>query len=366
MDTFAYNLRRFAHTVDYVDDAVVREIRTVLETYLYNALKAERVDIMRETTVDDAPGLAAEWSSESSTHQIRDTNGAYTCQMAQAYDCDTPLWVIAPDHGPLGEADKCVDQWSEVTDLPAYKTRNAGLRARTSVTLPLRVGAQKVGALCVESEEARDITPVAKQELELAVEALTILYLSYQATTKSREQRDRAMKELQQIIPEDPGWGVPHVFVASSSQADARVVETLVEALGREEFRGSFTSNHWQTNEQPGPVPQHIVQDIRKAKFGICYLSEPAEGDGEVEYRDNLNVLFEAGMFHALREATESEGWIPVRERNSPPPIFDIQSERHILVPRTEDGSLDRPELEETLCGHIRQLVGDRDQGRLS
>lgn len=57
---------------------------------------------------------------------------------------------------------------------------------------------------------------------------------------------------------------------------------------------------------------------------------------------DNPNVIFEAGMLHALINSPDAppSGWIPVREEDSPAAPFDFAAERIEKVPRTR-GELD-------------------------
>jgi hypothetical protein len=49
----------------------------------------------------------------------------------------------------------------------------------------------------------------------------------------------------------------------------------------------------------------HIARESSRSRFGICYLSDPAENAARSRhaFRDNVNVAFEAGMLHALTSA---------------------------------------------------------------
>lgn len=369
MDSFGYVLRRFARAVDIVDDDVIHEVGTLLQDYVQKALAVEYLEIMREMMVGGEAGLGTLWSSDHGGPQhawpIRNADGACTCQAAYAFDTGTPVWVVPADHTVLDQAQTYADLWSDSTDLPAYHLPVDGLAAKTSIILPLQIGTRRIGALCMDATEPVEITPVARQELQLAAEAVAILCWNYEATRNSRASKKTALGELQQVLPESPQLTKPHVFVASSCQADTAVDEAITAVLERDEFRDRLTANHWQENQQPGSLHEQMFEDIRKAQFGICYLSEPdgAEPDaveGErPRYRDNPNVLFEAGMLHGLRRVGHASGWIPVREEDAPPPPFDVAAENHIVVPRHEDGSLDRAKFEEQLSGYVRELIGD-------
>jgi hypothetical protein len=62
-------------------------------------------------------------------------------------------------------------------------------------------------------------------------------------------------------------------------------------------------------------------------------------------------VIFEAGMLHALTNSPESEPslWIPIREKDSPPPPFDFSTQRITYVPRKASGELNEGRLREEL-----------------
>lgn len=355
--SFGHDLRRFARAADDVDGDVIREVRGLVEDYVNRGLAAQHVEIMREAPVDDGRGLAVQGETGpnmSPSFSLRNANGNYTCQVARAYDCGQPLWVLDPYRGPLDEASSYADQWSQAADLPAYSPPVEDLHAKTSIMLPLRNGAEKIGVMCLDSVEAVELTSAATAELRLVAEALAVLYCNYDATANARTLRRTAIGELQQLIPESPQLTMPHVFVSSSSRAEGAVVDAIKSALDRDEFDGKFTWEHWMDNNEAGPVASALLEDIRRAKFGICYMSEPDEDGAETRYRDNLNVLFEAGMFHVLGEGG---AWIPVREQDAPSPPFNLHDLNTVFVPRNEDGGLDAPEFEEKLSNFVRELI---------
>lgn len=375
MDNYSFGrvLRRFAFAVDVVDDDVLEQVGSAVGRYVHDELKVEHFEVLREQTVGGEPGLGTLWSSDHGpgvAWPIRNGDDTYTAQVARAYDSGTPLWVVAPDKRPLDEVERYTDLWSDATDLPEYHEPIDNLKAKTSITIPLQHGSRKVGALCLDSSLYLEITPVARTELKLAAEAIATLYANYEATRGARECTRTAIGELQQVLAEAPFRQLtrPHVFLASSGRADKEVVEAITDVLERDEFRNRITPLPWQDNRQTGYVDRQIAEHIREAKFGICYLSEPDEehdeagadtgGEERHEYRDNPNVLFEAGMLHGLMEIDYSGGWVPVREEDAAPAPFDIANQNHIIVPRKQDGSLDRPAFEEELCGRVRELLG--------
>ncbi|HEU4397498.1 MAG TPA: hypothetical protein VFU54_06640, partial [Actinomycetota bacterium] len=98
-----------------------------------------------------------------------------------------------------------------------------------------------------------------------------------------------------------------------------------------------------------------------RSRYGICYFSEPAPPGAEHGYVDNPNVIFEAGMLHALINAPDAppSGWIPVREESSPPAPFDFADQRIEKVPRDQDGQVVEERLRAQMQRRIVALLRD-------
>ena len=107
-----------------------------------------------------------------------------------------------------------------------------------------------------------------------------------------------------------------------------------------------------------------ILEQVKKSQFGLCYFSEPTEDpEGKYKYQDNINVVFEAGMFQSQTNPNVTdrpEGWIPIREIKplTPPPAFDFAQERMITVERSKDGKPNIEKLRGNLKGRIENLLG--------
>lgn len=376
MDIYSFTavLRRFTHAVDVVDKHVVDQVCTTMFQYVEDKLNIELFWVVEDGKVSDRPGLQKLWSSTSGAKYaktIRNDDETYTTQLARAYDSGYPLWVVADNDSPLDTAERYIDQWSGCTNLPAFDPLIDGVTTKTSISVPLKFGVRKLGALRLDSSYKLAITPVAREELLRAAEGIATLISNHQATSDARDATTQAVTELQDVLHSMPSRQLtkPHVFLASSSNADKDVVSAIGEVLERDEFAERITPLPWHDNVQPGAVMEQIVKNLKTAKFGICYLSEPndaalePEGDEEADYRDNPNVLFEAGMLKAFRAMDYSGGWVPVREPEPPRAPFDILNENSVIVPRKEDGSLNRAEFEEKLCRRVRVMLGmDEEQ----
>lgn len=107
----------------------------------------------------------------------------------------------------------------------------------------------------------------------------------------------------------------PHIFVSSPPRGDASVVRVIQEVLSSLSDRVVVTS--WEKIDYESGITLQVAERIALSRFGICYLSEPTDNAATgPRYIDNANVVFEAGMVHALTNTPDAEpsGWIPIRE----------------------------------------------------
>jgi hypothetical protein len=335
--------------------------------YVKDELGAAYFELMRGQAVGNDPGLRMFWSSEEKDHSwpIKQADGSYTNVVTLAYEKEQPLWIVDHDRRPLSEAEKLEDQWSRNPDLPAYQPARDHA-VRTVVVLPLR-RQRSLGVCYFETLTDIGITEVAKVELQRLADAIAILLELYEANLVQTSMTSAAIFELQERLEKAkfPQLTRPHFFLAFPSQADKHVTAIIQEVLRKFSTRLEFTD--WTRMVESGNVNVQIAKEITRSRFGICYLSEPAKESGEagVEYIDNPNVLFEAGMLHARTAATEAEdgseptGWIPMREALSPPAPFDFSSERILKVPRFDDGGLNEDRLRHVLTERVTTLLGN-------
>lgn len=131
-----------------------------------------------------------------------------------------------------------------------------------------------------------------------------------------------------------------------------------------EDFRNQIRVHYWQESSASGNINLEILKQIKESRFGLCYFSEPAaDPKSPFEYQDNVNVVFEAGMFQSRTDPIEprrSTGWIPVREQEplSPPPPFDFAQQRMVIIERSDSGQPDLEKLQSNLRAHPDYLLG--------
>ncbi len=149
------------------------------------------------------------------------------------------------------------------------------------------------------------------------------------------------------------------MFIATSGRADRRVTGEIKKVLDK--FSDQVDFVHWEKISRSGNVTKQIVEEISRSKFGLCYFSEPttAPDDPAHKFRDNPNVVFEAGMLQALTNSPNAEptGWIPVREKSSPDAPFDFAAERILTVDRLHDGELNEDAFQERLEDRVASLL---------
>jgi hypothetical protein len=364
-NTFAGQLKHFAKSVDIVDDEVFEGARRLIYKYVRDELEAEYFEVDRAQEADGETGLHMFWSSLDHEHvwRLRNADGSYVNCVTRAFALGQPMWIVASDKAPLTDAGTYQDLWSHGTGLPRHHP-SGDRPIRTVVIVPLR-RRRPIGAYYFESRAYIGITEVAKQELLRLGDSLAILFELYEAHKSQARMTAEAIDELQEILAAArfPKLTKPHFFVAFSNRADRQVQMVIRESLDRFSDRLEFTD--WTQIIEAGNINTQISREITRSRFGICYFSEPCPNESEHAFTDNPNVIFEAGMLHALTSANagstdaEPAGWIPMREGNSPPAPFDFAAERTVQVPRAANGELNEERLANMLQTRILKLLGE-------
>jgi hypothetical protein len=360
--TFARNLRHFARSVGIVDDWMFNEIQSLIHRYVRDELEAAYFQVMQEHVLDGRPGLRTFWSSERDEHStvIHLPDSRYSTMMAMSFDQARPLWVVSPDGGPLRHSTSHVDLWSSVLDLPAYRAP-LNRDTRTLIIVPLWLVGRVSGVMHLETVSFVQPTEVAKDELVLLSDAIAILFDLWRASRLRANLTRDAIADLAEAlnVARFPKLAKPKVFVAYSGQADSQVVSVIHEVL--HEFSDKISVTDWNATGNAGENPYQVTQELVASSFGIFYFSEPAKDESATGYKyvDNANVVFEAGMMHSLNysSGSESRGWVPIREEDSPSPPFDFAAERVVYIPRTARGELHEARFRQQLSRRMRDLL---------
>jgi hypothetical protein len=362
--SFAGQLRHFSRSVDIVDKSTFDGIRELVIHYVKRELgDGAYFELLREQQSPSGRVLHTFWSSEEKWQvlPIRNEDGTHGSAISASFEMERPLWVVTVDRMPLNtfSPGDCHDQWSGVTDLPGHASPTRRSMS-TLIVVPLR-RRRALGAFCIESASYLEATDVALREMGLLGDALATLLELWEVNETHSSLTSEAVRDLREMLTRAkfPRLARPQIFVAYSERADGQVTNIIRTVLQQYEWKLQIT--FWNEISETGNITVQVAERIAQSKFGICYLSEP-DGSGEQgshRYLDNHNVVFEAGMLHALTNAADAPpaGWIPIREKDSPPAPFDFASERIVEVVRTETGDV-APRFEQDLRRRLNALLG--------
>jgi hypothetical protein len=289
----------------------------------------------------------------------RDENGNYSGFVMYCYEKNKPLWITTTDGSPLKHDDRgqYYDHWSGAHQDPDFASfwPYADAPIRTSICMPIRAGSPSYprlgGFVCLEFSETIPFTSQLKWPLQLLADAAGTIFQTWRYTSVRENKTGLAIKKIGDLARQQP-FLTPHkprVFLAYSSRGEDDIVGVIRSVFQNYQ---EFELVSWKDISDSGDINIQVLEAISKASFGICYFSE--RSDGSKGFTDNLNVVFEAGMFQALvNEPTSApDSWIPVREEASPRPPFDFAAERTIYISR--DGNrLNREQLRDDLKRRI-------------
>lgn len=365
--TFGQRLQHFSNAIDIVEDETFKKVIALVEEYLGNVLNIQIVRTMAENRHDDGSvdlvkhqlDMVDPFESIRLTEGLDESQG----QMPFAYKVKKPLWIVNEiAGGVLNDTDaRYVDLWSGEANIPRYYTNTADA-IKTSIIIPIKNGENRVyGVVNFETSEYLDVTEIAKHELELVSQTISTLYQLKRARTVQSRSTSCVIGELTDSLKGGgyPKLTKPKIFLASATNGDDEVMSIILETL--KEFSDKVDVQYWKEIYDSGNITINLVERIASCQYGICYLSESDERGDEYRYKDNPNVVFEAGMFHGrLGNSTQSPyGWLPVREESSPPPPFDFAAERMVVVCRDDEHRIIPETLQLSLRRHIQQLIGE-------
>ena len=366
--SFGEHLKQFALSVDFIDAGHYELVQQQIKKYLKIQIGATQVALFERAQVDDRDGITTVWSyPKFRIHQtLRDDKGDYRRQLALAIGENRNLWVISDD--PLGRNKNCgEDVWGEASEdkLPRfYVATNAGPSRTAIVLITKNAQGFSNGAFLVEIANKVRPSKVLRREMQLIAEAIGLLHATDVATHEQREGTTRAIDTLSDLVGKlelDTGPR-PLMFVASSSRAPQDISAAIEEVL--QHFEDTVFVEPWHQIHQPGNINLQLVEKIGKAQYGLCYMSEevkPEEipANDNHKFKDNPNVLVEAGMLHMVTAAdmVSGTGWIPIREHDSPDVPFDLGNQRMVLVKRDKEGVADIEEFKSDLRAKLNSLL---------
>lgn len=360
IQTFGDYLLQFSLAIDIVDDNTFSKFIEIIENYVNNYLKIENISLKNKTFIDDLIGLqTVSGPDKGSSYTVR-KEGEITGQTAYSFFNKTALWVTDKKQKDLNDPDsQHVDLWHSTKDLPQSK-EHKGNEIKTSIIVPIIRNKEAVGVVEFETTKYMEPSSTAKSELEKIADTISRVQYLHRTFEAQSYNTQTAIKRLRNYLSET-SWpdiiAKPQIFVAFSAEADREVVSEIKSVLNS--FSDRIQAMYWDECNDSGKVDLQIIKAITKSKFGVCYFSELDPKSTSKEYVDNINVVFEAGMFQSLTNSPREKpiGWVPIREENSPLPPFDYGSERILTVARRNDGSLDTDTFTSVLKNRIEALM---------
>lgn len=352
--TFADQLKLFALSTDVVDESRFNRVYKLIQEYCLETLEIEFTKLYQASKIDGDPALTRYRLNSTANENIRSVkiNKKYTGQIALAFGERKPLWIISPSRSQkLVSARSYIDQWSGVKSIPAFQTSGdpSEESISTSIVVPIYNQGDDLGVLCFETTQCLEITEEAKSELHKIAQTVGMLFRLRRAVDTQRKTTIEAIDNLQKILTSPlPKLTKPKIFLASSSKAEADVIESVLEILKNKTYAQKLDLIYWKEMADPGNINSKLLKEIATCRYGICYFSEKSEDE---TYIDNVNVVFEAGMFHGRVDEIKSQpaSWIPIRERNSPSLPFDFAQERILWVERNGKGGIKKPSFQKQL-----------------
>jgi hypothetical protein len=365
-ETFGSRLKRFALAVDIVDEDIFRQAWELVREYISGQLNPTYWALLAESEVNKTPGLLARECSDGNkpSFSLKTDKGCYKGLAAYSFVEGKPLWLVSPDQQSLSPVASLQDEWSGANSLPHFD-RSADADIKTAIFVPLRWKGHTLGVLDLQSRQYHEITKRVTTELELLTDTLSVLLMLLDANQERREQTLEVISMHRKALQEEtwPPLTKPQIFVASSDRADESVMGTIHSVL--DGFRDQLQIHYWKESSNSGNINWDILKQVQASQFGLCYFSEPVDNpESQFDYQDNVNVVFEAGMFQSLTNPTATEhpiGWIPIREPQplSPLPPFDFAQQRMIIVERLgEDRIPNLDKLRADLKARLENLLG--------
>ena len=339
--TFGDRLSHFVRSIDIVDHETKDSILSLIDHYLSDELGIKSFTLYVESMVNDLPGLrTTDWyrGANRSSFSIKDDDGSYHGQVSLAYDRSVSLWIVNPEKKQLSIADNYVDLWSQVKqeDIPKY-IKGTDNPILTSIIRPIRDDYRCFGVINFESIRYLEFSDSVKDELKIVSDSITTLYTlnkSYINQQNNTKKEIRYLSELKNSRGALLKVSKPKIFLASSDKADDDIMGVIREVL--DEYTNKIDLVYWKDISENGIVTQQLLRELTHCQYGICYFSEKVNDDETPVYKDNENVLIEAGMLSTGSQYSDFDNWIPIREKSSSKIPFDISTNRILIVPRNK------------------------------
>jgi len=353
--TFGEELLQFAKTVDILDKKIFSDIKGIINNYSAKTWGVKYVKIMQLGMNSNGDKILKKFfldeynydddSREIYTCQPNELTGKVEGQMSYVTHTRKAVWITSANQEPLNQTEHYIDQWSKLKDLPKYHQHQDNIfDIRTSIIVPyFDMGSSKKhikGVVNYEIPEYLASTKECRVEIRQLTNTISELLNLYHMRRRQERNTKSAIKTLRTKLEYlDYYERKNKIFFAFPHKGESDVHDAIKELLNEE--YANIVVTDWSKMDTTGSVTDQVFNEIDASKYGICYFSEIVDNANSVhKYKDNLNVIFEAGLMHSkYRMLKDSHPlWIPIREEGSPDIQFDLHHLRMIVVPRYKRG----------------------------
>ncbi|MDR3245562.1 MAG: nucleotide-binding protein [Prevotellaceae bacterium] len=362
----------FSQSIDIVDDEQLKSIKSIFDKIVeslsiefYEVQKAVYTDTDAVETFQNANVVLTHyWCKGKSVSEpsvlTKDETGIYKGKghVAYAFTNNKSLWITNKDGSPLSLKEDYIDSLpGKLRDevIPKFwninEQKGVVKEVKTSIIMLLKYidGNIPIGILNFESSKYIPFDSKKRQLFEnIGTAVATIMQLNSIKKIQSANTATISNKllDIRDLLPLSKLLDKPKVFVAFPKCCDINVISAIKSWSKTHKKTLEFI--FWDEMNHTGNIITQIIEQINQCKYGIAYFSEEIkQKNGKIKYIDNSNVLFEAGMFHAMifdkNDDTLMKEWLPIRENEklclSKIP-FDLIQERMIIVERTDNGKI--------------------------
>jgi len=339
-EVFSSKLLQFVDSIDILEERSFKKIISLIEKYVEKSLDIKYVKIMHisESMSDTGQALSELFSN----HNIPiDNETLNKGQMPFSFVKRKKMWITP--HSPervLCKAKGYNDLWSELEEIPRYRSFDENSKNKTSIIIPLLHDFRKnelIGVVNFESDEYLEPTKIAKETLERLSRIIATSLRLYTIRQQFQESTRKSLTALELAV-EEPCFKLtkPKLFFGYPKNSEDDVLAAIKEIID-EDYSKDILFCDWNEKRLPEQISEAVFQEIAHSQYGIYYFSEFNSCDNQYRYHDNRNVIFEAGL-HQGRDSDPN--WILIREEASENISFDFNNFRRINVPRDSKDAL--------------------------
>lgn len=355
--TFAREILQFVESINMVDKYIFLETKKVIDKYAQSKFDIDKVKIMK-IYINGERTILKKFTLKDFADDTIGDEIVFDGQMPFIINQPSPktAWITSSVKGEfLIDAESYIDHYLRLKNIPKFIRGDSQSLIRTSIIVPYfekRKNKQFIqGVVNYESNSYLEYTKEERREIEELTQAIAKLMYLYDVYVKQSYNTDKALKkidekfELYKSMPKVKN----NIFLAYPKNSESDVVDLIKEVIESDFKEISYFD--WCENSKTGTITKEIFEQIETSKYGICYLSQK---DGKGRYKDNINVMFEAGLMHSKSQYLNM--WIPIREVASPPKAFDTSGLNHIEIER-ENGEFDQEAFKKKLRSMLKTMI---------